>query len=120
MGDDIERSIDQLEVVTRIARCLASNGLVVYRCRYDFLAFGSWVVEAGTSHRRLQFVRDGQQRTLRCATAHLQNAGAVPEWQEQEVVPLDVVSAPADLDNWVTMVIHRYGASAANSPTSRH
>jgi hypothetical protein len=118
MGDDVERSIDQLEVAMKIARCLANGGLVVYRCRYDFLAFGSWVIEAGTSHRRLQLVRDGQQRTLRYSTARLQNAGAVPEWQEQEVVPLDVVSAPADLDNWVTMLIRKYGTSAGNRPTS--
>jgi hypothetical protein len=120
MNDDVERSMDQLEVATGIARCLASNGLIVYRCRYDFLAFGSWVIEAGTSHRRLQLVRDGQQRTLRYATARLQNAGAVPEWQEQEVVPLDVVSTAEDLDNWVTMLVHRYGASAPNSTPSRY
>lgn len=117
MADDVERSIDQLDVVARIARNLASNGLIVYRCRYDFFAFGSWVIEAGTSHRRLQLVRDGQQRTLRYSTARIQNAGAVPEWQEQEVVPLDGVSAPADLDNCVTMLIRKYGTSA-NSPTS--
>lgn len=116
MHEDIESSVGQLETLTRIARLLAGSGLVVYRCRYDFLAFGSWVIEAGTSHRRLQLVRDGKERALRCATARLQNAGAVPEWEEHEVVPLDIVISPADLDNRVTMLIRKYGASTANRP----
>ena len=109
MQHDIESSVSHLEAMTTIARLLAANALVVYRCRYDFLAFGSWLVEGGTSHRRLQIVRDGKQSTLRCSTARLQNAGAVPEWEEQEVVSLDVVPGSVDLHNWLTMMINKYG-----------
>ena len=93
MRDDVESSITQLDTLARIARSLAGSGLIVYRCRYDFLAFGSWVIEAGTSHHRLQIVRDGQRRTLRYATSRLQNAAAVPDWEEHEQVPIDVVSS---------------------------
>ena len=109
MHEEIESSVGQFETLTRIARLLAGNGLVVFRCRFDFFAFGSWVIEAGTSHRRLQLVHDGKDGALRCATARLQNAGAVPEWEEHEVV--DVVTDPTDLDNRVTMLIRKYGAS---------
>lgn len=118
MQEDSESSAGHLETLARIARHLAGNGLVVYRCRYDFFAFGSWAIEAGTSHRRLQLVRDGKERVLRCATARLQNAGAVPEWEEHEVVPLDAVTSPADLDNSVTVLIRKYGAPAASRPAS--
>lgn len=118
MRDDVESSIGQLETLTRIARSLAGSGLIVYRCRYDFLAFGSWVIEAGTSHHRLQIVRDGQRRTLRYATARLQNAGVVPEWDEHDVVPFDVITSPAEFDNWVSTLIRKYGPSAASRPGS--
>jgi hypothetical protein len=64
-------------------------------------------------------VRDGQGRTLRYATARLQNSGAVPEWEEQEAVPLDVVSTPTDLDDWVAMLLRKHEASPASGPPSR-
>lgn len=107
MREDAERSMESLEVVTRISRHLTTSGLVVYRCRYDFMAFGSWVIEAGTSHRRVQVVRDGQGGTFGFSTARLQNAGAVPNWQQREEASLDM--PPHELDQWVQGLIRKYG-----------
>jgi len=116
MRNEIESSIVQLGILTRIARFLADSGLIVYRCRYDFLAFGAWMIEAGTPHLRLQITRDGQERTLRCATAHMRNASAVPEWEERQVVPFDLAS-DADLDDSVKILIREF-ISATNRPAS--
>ena len=111
MQDDIESSVLQMEVLARIARLLANSGLVLYRCRYDFIAFGSWTIEAGTPHHRLQLARDGKERALRCATARLHNAGAVPEWKELEVVSLDDFTGQADLENRVATIIRKHRGS---------
>ena len=107
--DDIESSVGQLEGLTKVARSLAAKGLILYRCRYDFQGFGSWLIEAGTSHRRLQVVQDGKERCVRYQTARLQNAGGVPEWEERESVPLNAVSNSTELINWVATLIDKYG-----------
>ena len=89
MTDEVESTGNGFKMLVDLADVVAANGLTVYRCRYDFLSFGSWVLEAGTPHRRLQIVLDGTESLLRVSSARVMNVTSPPLWEEQEVVPVD-------------------------------
>ena len=112
MPNSIEANIDQVETLARIARLFGNRGLTLYRVSFDYLAFGSWELEAGTPHRRLQILRDGRERTLRYATARVHNEGAFPEWEEHETIPFEAVSSQDDLERWLEAVADKYNAAA--------
>jgi hypothetical protein len=118
MPNDAEWSIDQIETLTSLARLLARSELTVYRCRYDFVAFGSWVIEAGVSHHRLQIARDGQARSFRFSEARLQNTAAVPDWKERGQMTFDDISSPAELEGWIGILIRNFAGSVANRAPS--
>ena len=111
--EDIEDCLGQLEILTRIARFLASRGLAPYRCQYDFHSFGFLSIEAGTSHRRLRIARDGKERTLTYSTARFRNSSALPAWEQQAVTSSDITKRPADLDAWVETIVRNYETSGS-------
>lgn len=107
---DAKNALGQVEQLMDVARAVAVHGLVVYRCGYDCLTFGSWFIESGSSHRRLRIVWDGSDGTLRCSTACLQNASAIPEWEERKTVSIDRARSAADFDTEVSALLQEYGA----------
>ena len=66
-----------------------------YCHRYDALSFGSWVVEAGTRHRRVRATYDGREGLLRLEEAVVNSNSSPAEWREQES---QVVTAMAAWD----------------------
>ena len=112
-NDRVESRTDQFELFLNIARSVTARGLTVYRCRYDFLAFGSWVIEAGTSHRRLQIARDGKEGMLRCSTSSFDNAASVARWVEQEALPLSADAGASDVMETTDALIRKHAPTIA-------
>jgi hypothetical protein len=79
----------------------------MFHCRYDFLAFGSWVLEVGTPHRRLQISLDGKEQLLRCSMGQVKNAASVPVWELQETLPLEPRDEP-DLGPRVVELLRKH------------
>lgn len=113
-----ESSIREFETVISLAHNLTGKTLILYSCRFDFLAFGSWAIEAGTPHRRLQIVRDGRDGVLRCSTASLQNASAVPIWRQHKVIAIDRGASFLDLEVWIDTVLREFGVQPPGSDVS--
>ena len=67
-----------------------SRRLILLTVQFDFLAFGSWRVEAGTSHRRVRIARDGKEGLLRPAIARTRVTTESPRWEEGPRVPIPV------------------------------
>ena len=107
MHNDIESSLGALETIIVLARNLAAVGITVYRCQYDFSAFGSWTLEAGSPHRRILLTRDGKNRKLEMATGRVQNAGATSTWDSEQELPLEALSTPQDLENLAQTLKHQ-------------
>lgn len=110
---DAQRSVDQFDLVVEVARRLAREGHVIYAAYYNFQSFGSWTLEAGTAHRRFRIAWDGKEGWVTFATASLTNASAVPEWHDQEQVPLNSVATPAEIENWASLLVQKYPAAPA-------
>ena len=67
---DAEVSKNYFEHLARLSKELGDGGIAVYGHRYDALSFGSWVVDAGTRHRRVRVTYDGREGLLRFAREH--------------------------------------------------
>jgi hypothetical protein len=104
MNPDTEPSANALEGVAEVARLITARGLPVYRCEFDFLAFGSWTIETGTRHRRIRIVYDGKEHRLCCSTAALENTSSIPTWQERETIAVDRQASAAVADEAVALL----------------
>jgi len=81
---DTEVSKSHFEHLARLSQELGDDGIAVYCHRYDALSFGSWVVEAGTRHRRVRVTYDGREGLLRLDDAVVNSNSSPTEWRERE------------------------------------
>jgi len=58
---------------------LSARKVRIFRHQYDYLNFGSWILEIGQPHKRLRFVRDGKERLLFVSMADLSSQGERPD-----------------------------------------
>ena len=100
----------EFDTMHDVARFLMASGLVLYHCDYRF-TFGSWQIEAGTPHHRIRVARDGKARVLTCATARTVNGVGIPEWHEQEPMPLEHVSTAAQIQDLLRPRLQEFSAS---------
>jgi hypothetical protein len=61
---------------------MARAGLVIYEHHFHYLVFGSFRVELGRAHKRLQFDWDGRDRWLSCSSATVSSQGDHPAWSK--------------------------------------
>ena len=64
MSEDSDSFVAHADRVLAMARRLAASGIAVYKYEHLTLTFGSWLVVAGTRHRRMQFTWDGREILL--------------------------------------------------------
>jgi hypothetical protein len=81
---DAEVSKSYFQRLARVSEKLAEDGIAVYAHRYDALAFGSWIVEAGTRHRRIRATYDGRESQLRFEAAVIHSNASAAEWRAGE------------------------------------
>lgn len=83
---DAEVSKNYFEHLARLSKELGDGGIAVYSHRYDALSFGSWVVDAGTRHRRVRVTYDGREGLLRFENAVVRSSASAIEWREGETL----------------------------------
>jgi hypothetical protein len=69
-------------------------GLTLYEHHYRYLGFGSFTIELGQPHKRLQYKWDGKERFLVCSTATLSGQGENPQWKEFSTLELPADNQP--------------------------
>ncbi len=84
MKDEIERSIQHLEMVSDLAQQLADRGITVYRHTYDYLAFGSWEIVVGTRKHRVRLTWDGKESRLDAASSVFADSQSTADWKHLE------------------------------------
>lgn len=83
---DAEVSTTYFDRLARLSRRLGDHGIAMYSHRYDALSFGSWVVDAGTRHRRVRATYDGREGALRFESAVVHSNASTIEWREGQTV----------------------------------
>lgn len=81
---DAEVSTTHFEQLARVSKKLGDHGIALYSHRYDALSFGSWVVDAGTRHRRVRATYDGREGLLRFEKAAVDSSTSSIDWREGE------------------------------------
>jgi hypothetical protein len=84
VGTDADVSAEYFEELARLSRELREQRIAIYSHGYDYLAFGSWMIEAGTRHRRVQVTYDGKEGLLRSREAVVPSNNAIREWEDRE------------------------------------
>jgi hypothetical protein len=69
-----------LSEVAKLSQLLNQHGRAIFEVHYNDLAFGSWVLVAGTRHKRLRLTWDGKEALLDVSTANFSSSGAIPNW----------------------------------------
>lgn len=97
MSNDTDSFIQHADSVLGMARRLAPFGVAIYKCEYLTLTFGSWLVVAGTRHRRLQFSWDGREFSFTIS----QTAGDSRQplgWQHLRTINLGCEQAVTEME----------------------
>ena len=81
MAEDVTGSAAFLAEAASLASRLLERGRSVLDLRYDGLAFGSWVVTAGTPKRRVLVTWDGREGELIVQAAEFSDSRARPAWR---------------------------------------
>ena len=59
---------------------MAEKKIAIYRVNYDYLSFGSWVIECGTRHHRSRLVWDGKEFLISLSQCDVSDSRARREW----------------------------------------
>jgi hypothetical protein len=85
--DDVE-PVAMLVAAADLTRRLIAEGRQLYDFQYNWGSFGSWILVAGTSHRRVQVVWDGKESSLRVERFRMNEGSGRPSWEEVEYIAL--------------------------------
>jgi hypothetical protein len=110
---DVTGSAEFLGEAAALASRLRERGRSMFDVRYDGLAFGSWVVTAGTPQRRVVVTWDGRDGRLSAEAAGFADSQSRPSWRNvSEQQPAD--RSPAALLRLAEQIIlAESGAPAA-------
>jgi hypothetical protein len=81
VDDDSGYSAAVFAAVADLSRRLAEDDLAIYAFDYDYLAFGSWVMVAGSRHRRMRLRFDGKEDHLEVSEAEVGDSRSSPAWR---------------------------------------
>lgn len=62
--NESDGAVQHLDMVSKLSRQLASRGIAILKHQYDYLAFGSWVIVAGTRKHLVSLTWDGKESWL--------------------------------------------------------
>ena len=66
--------------LARLAERLAGRNRAIYRHSFDYMHFGSWVLEAGTRKRRVRVTWDGRESILSASVTEYGDSPG-PDWE---------------------------------------
>jgi len=94
--DDTVSSIEHFQQICSLARQLSDIGVAIYEHHWDFLAFGSWTIEAGSRHRRFEFSWDGREFSISVSQCEFSDSRSHQRWSapRTQSLPSDDPSAP--------------------------
>ena len=98
MPDDADSFIQHADSVLSMARRLAPFGVAIYKYEYLTLTFGSWIVVAGTRHRRLQFTWDEREFVFSISQATAGNSRQPLGWRHLRSISLRYEQAVAEME----------------------
>ena len=75
--DDGALTLAHYRRIAELSERLSQGRGALYQHQYDYLAFGSWRLVAGTRRRRFRFTWDGKDRSLDIESGILQSGGVV-------------------------------------------
>ena len=78
---DVSSSLGLLEELLSFSRRLAQDSYAIYELQFNMLAYGSWLLVAGTRKRRAQLSWDGRDFVLTCAVSEFPNSSSQSHWQ---------------------------------------
>jgi hypothetical protein len=81
VDDDSGYSAAVFAAVAGLSHRLADDDLAIYSFDYDYLAFGSWTMVAGSRHRRVRLEFDGKEDHLEVAQATVSDSRSSLAWQ---------------------------------------
>lgn len=81
VDDDSGFSAAFLEELATLANRLLEHDLAIYEVSYNYLAFGSWTLVAGSRHRRLRFEYDGKEDQLDVSESTFSDSQSQPQWE---------------------------------------
>jgi hypothetical protein len=102
---DAVPSTGHFEFLAELVRDLRAEGFGVYSHRYEYLAFGSWMIDVGTRHRRLRLSYDGKEGSLQVSRG-MAGAGTVSAWEDIETSSVHGVTP--DLRDRVLSLVRRH------------
>jgi hypothetical protein len=98
MSEDADTFIQHADAVLGMARRVSALGVAIYKHEYLTLAFGSWVLVAGTRHHRLQFTWDGRDFAFTISRASAGDSRQPLAWQHVRTVSLQKSEAIAEME----------------------
>jgi hypothetical protein len=113
MTADMTGSATFLTEAAGLAQRLLERGRAVFDVRYDGLAFGSWVLTAGTPKRRVRVTWDGREPALRIEVAEFGDSRSRPAWRVVSDAPVADQSPGALLRLAEASILAESGAPAA-------
>jgi hypothetical protein len=111
VSEDANSFIQHTETVLGMARRLVPTGVAIYKHEHLTLTFGSWLVVAGTRHRRLQFSWDGRDGAFVISRSTAGDSREPLGWQHVRTIHLRCEDAMAEMER----VLRETFASAANA-----
>jgi len=108
MNNETESSIQHLNLVSEFSRQLAAHEIAIYHHRYDYLAFGSWVIVAGTRKRHVRLTWDGKESRLDAASCVLADSQSTADWTDFDSRSFSRASQDAVLQAGSEMVLGRF------------
>src|SRR5439155_6479706 len=94
--DDAASSTEHFQRFFALAQQLAGRGVAIYEHHWDFLAFGSWTIVAGSRHRRFEFSWDGREFSISVSQCEFSDSRSHPHWSapKTQSLPNDDLAAP--------------------------
>lgn len=81
MSGDVTGSATFLAEAASVAQRLLERGRSIFDVCYDGLAFGSWVLTAGTPKRQVRVTWDAREGTLRVEVGEFGDSRSPPAWR---------------------------------------
>jgi hypothetical protein len=94
--EDAESSVRHFERVSALSVRLAVLGVAIYEHSWHSLVFGSWVLVAGSRHRRFRFCWDGREFFIDVSRSEHPSGGIRAQWipVTNDRLPSGAPSAP--------------------------
>ena len=97
MNTETEASKRHFDAVSKLVHELEVQDIAVYQHAYDYLAFGSWEIVAGTRKRRVRVTWDGKDSRLTVEACVVPDSQSLLNWKQLESEPLESIGSGTEI-----------------------